>query len=202
MIFIKGLFYGIGVSFLLGTVFFALLQQGFKFGWRAGFFIALGVVFTDSLFITLVVLFTDWSSGFIQNNRTIITLFGAVFIIFLGFMGLIRAIRKQQTTENLQRFIPIKLFTMGVILNLANPANFFVWLGLQVLLLAQNYSFSERFQFFGASLLAIFIAEVFIASFAFYFKSKLQSKSLYLVQRGINLIFIAIGISLLIKLSF
>ena len=48
-----GFSYGIGLSLMLGTVFFALIKFGLSNGYKAGLAIAAGVIASDILFILL-----------------------------------------------------------------------------------------------------------------------------------------------------
>ena len=48
-----GFLTGMVMSVMLGTVFFALVQNSIDYGFRTGIFIALGVIASDLLLITL-----------------------------------------------------------------------------------------------------------------------------------------------------
>lgn len=195
---IQGLLYGLGISFMLGTVFFALIQQGLKFGVKAGVFIAIGVILTDIFFIALAFFFTDLASTFIQSNRSFITLLGAGFIIVFGLVGVLTT-NKQEEFSAVEKLIPLRMIALGAVLNATNPVNFFVWLSLQVLMLSQGFGNAYALTFYGFSLFAIFLAEVGIATFAYYLKNKLNEKVLLYLKNGINLLFIGIGVILLLK---
>jgi threonine/homoserine/homoserine lactone efflux protein len=196
---ISGLAYGFGISFMLGTVFFTLIQQGLKHGAKAGVAIATGVIITDIIFISLAYWFTDLASVWIENHKTVITLGGGIFIIGMGIFGLIKKSKVQESKEEKSDFSPFKLMGIGATLNATNPVNFFVWLTLQTLLLSKGYKTTEIVTFFTASLAAIFMAEVAFAWLAFYVKNKLNRKVLVYIKTGINVIFIAIGLYLVIS---
>ena len=66
---LSGFVYGLGISFMLGTVFFTLIQQGLKHGAKAGIAIAVGVILTDIVFISLAYWFTDLASASLFASR-------------------------------------------------------------------------------------------------------------------------------------
>ena len=51
-----GLATGFALSWTFGTVFFMLIQTSIRHGYRKGFYIATGVVFTDLIFILISLL--------------------------------------------------------------------------------------------------------------------------------------------------
>lgn len=198
----SGLIYGFGISLMLGTVFFTLIQQGLKHGARAGVAIAIGVVLTDLIFISLAYWFTDSASVWIENHKNEITLVGGLFIIGMGIFGLAYKARLREISDGKPDYNPIRLVGIGATLNATNPVNFFVWLTLQTLLVSKGYNTTEIVAFFASSLVAIFLAEVAFASFAFYIESKLNQQVLGYIKSGINVIFIGIGVYLIISILF
>lgn len=196
MIFIKGLFYGIGVSFLLGTVFFALLKYGRVWGSKAGMAIASGVVFSDLVFIGLVLVFRDVSESFISESEQLLYSFGGILLIFLG-IGQWVAKEKEEKSYSAKNVL--QLISLGFILNISNPVNFFIWLGIQSSLTLQGYTIGLQLVFLSASLLGIFIAEVTIAAISKHLLRALQGLFLRIFKTVVALLFVGSGVFLLLK---
>lgn len=196
MIFIKGLFYGIGVSFLLGTVFFALLKYGRVWGSKAGMAIALGVVFSDLIFISLVLIFRDVSESFITESKHLLFSLGGILLIFLG-IGQWLTKEKEEKAYSAKNVL--QLVSLGFILNISNPVNFFIWLGIQSSLTLQGYVVGPQLVFLSASLLGIFIGEVTIAAISKHLLRALQGSFLRIFKTSIALLFVGSGVFLLLK---
>jgi hypothetical protein len=143
--------------------------------------------------------FTDVASASITANKVTITVLGAIFILGLGIFGLLQKQTQAKNVEGENGFSWPKLIGLGATLNATNPVNFFVWLALNALMLGQGKSNAYVFWFFAASLAAIFLAEVFIAKMAQFFSHKLKGKMLNYIKKGINMVFIAIGIFLMLS---
>ena len=81
---LKGIVSGITVSFLIGPIFFALVELTISKGWRCGFFYILGVLISDVVLIyaveTVLVHFP------FDNIKSQIGLFGGILLIaFAGW---------------------------------------------------------------------------------------------------------------------
>ncbi len=198
---ISGLGYGLMVSFMLGTVFFALINNGIQHGARAGVAIASGVVFTDLVFIVLAYWFTEVTSQFIKAHTFAITLLGGLFVIVLGVLGLYYKTRFDLNPKE-QQFRPFRLFLTGALLNSSNPVNFFFWLALQSVLVGKGIEQERAFVFFASCLSAILLTEIAIASLAQRLTRKSGKKWLSRIKAGINILFIAVGLALLVNLFF
>ena len=50
---LNGVIYGIVLAFLVGPVFFTILQTSIERGFRSGFFVAMGVSLSDAFYISI-----------------------------------------------------------------------------------------------------------------------------------------------------
>jgi len=190
---------GIILTLMLGTVFFALIEDGMAHGFKAGVAIAFGVIATDVGFILLAHLFTKATSEFIQQHKEIILIASGTFIIGLGVMGLIKTSSNKDVKSSTNSFSAVKLILKGAALNGTNPVNFFAWLSLQTVLLTNNVNQTYFWTYFAACLLMIFVMEVLFAFLAKKLAKKLKDGLLYKVKFAINIIFIVLGILVVVK---
>ncbi|MDX1904679.1 MAG: LysE family transporter [Thermonemataceae bacterium] len=198
--FIYGFGTGIVLSLMLGTVFFALVQNSVDFGYKSGVFIALGVIFSDAFFITGALLGTSYLPS-IPKMPFYTSLIGGGLLIFLGFLSIFK--KNPKIVYPKTKFGNIIYYlTTGVLLNIINPVNFFFWVAIAAKLKTDDYLLNEQISFFIACLLAIFTTEFAIAFFA----AKLRKLFTPQVLRSINvvsgLIFIGFGIKLLYDAFF
>jgi len=186
---------GIVLSLMLGTVFFALIQNSVDFGYKSGVLIALGVVFSDVLFISGALLGTSFLPT-IPNLSFYTSLVGGGLLIVLGLVSILKKDPKIAYPKTKFGNI-VYYFTTGFLLNVLNPVNFFFWVAIATKLTGENYTQSQQIVFFIGCLAAIFLTEVAIAFFA----SKLRNVFTAKVLRGINVVsgvvFVGFGIKLL-----
>jgi len=200
MYMIDAIFFGFGTgiafSLMLGTVFFALVQNSVDFGYKSGIFIALGVVISDVFFISLALLGSSYLPN-IPQMPFYSSLVGGSLLITLGLVSFFKKNPKLMYPKthfgNLMYY-----FSTGFLLNIFNPINFFFWAAIVSYLRTEKFfPLSEQIIFFMACLTAIFSTEVVIS----YFASRLRRFFTSLVLRRINqvsgLIFFSFGIKLL-----
>ncbi|MCU0437634.1 MAG: LysE family translocator [Raineya sp.] len=186
---------GIVLSLMLGTVFFALIQNSVDYGYKSGVLISLGVVFSDILFISGALLGTSFLPT-IPNLSFYTSLVGGGLLIVLGAISILKKDPKIAYPKTKFGNI-VYYFTTGFLLNVLNPVNFFFWVAIATKLTGENYTQIEKILFFVGCLLAIFSTEVGIAFSA----SKLRKLFTAKVLRSINvvsgIVFVGFGIKLL-----
>lgn len=191
-----GFAYGVSLSFMLGTVFFALLKYGLEQGYRAGMAIATGVIVSDVLFILLAFGFTQSATELIQDNQQWVLLIGGILIFLFGLFGIVVGSKAKNDLKPVKQLGSVKLALLGFTLNISNPVNFFAWATIQTLMVTKVYSITRSVSFLVSSLLAIFVMEVLIAFFANKLKARMNQATIHVINKVIYLIFILIGIYL------
>ncbi len=123
-----GILLGIGLAFLIGPVFFTLVQTSAHKGFKLGLFLAIGIALSDLFYIFL----TYAGISQIANNAQI--QFGLGIggsIIMLGF-GVNMIIKKIPRTEYEELHISnkhrIKYILKGFALNAINPGVLLFWI--------------------------------------------------------------------------
>lgn len=196
---INAFFYGLGwgtvLSLMLGTVFFTLIQSSIDNGYKSGALIALGVVFSDILFIAVAA----FGVSFIPNISHL-SFYGYLLGgIMLVVMGIASFFKKPQTPTYPKTGIGGVLFytSKGFFLNVLNPVNFFAWVALATQLKVIGYQQDRMLVFFVGCLLAIFLMEVIISIFADKLKKYFSNKVLQIINYVSGSVFFAFGISLI-----
>lgn len=188
---------GIVLSLMLGTVFFALIQNSVDFGYKSGVFIALGVITSDVFFISAAMIGTSYLPD-LPRMPFYSSLLGGALLIALGLVSFFKKNPKlvypKTKFGNLLYY-----FSTGFLLNVLNPVNFFYWVAIVAYLRNEKFfPLNEQIIFFGSCLAAIFSTEVGIS----YFASRLRKLFTPLVLRRINqvsgFLFVSFGIKLLI----
>jgi threonine/homoserine/homoserine lactone efflux protein len=189
-----GFLTGMVMSMMLGTVFFALVQNSIDYGFRTGVFISIGVIASDVILITL-----SWfNTELIPKGGTtdfVVRICGAVFLLLYGLSNLLKKEKAAYPkTENKQL---LKYMSMGFLLNILNPGNYIGWLAITTQLkTVARYEVPKAALYFAGALGAIFLMECLIAWSASFLKPYITEQFLRLVNRLIGVLFIAFGIAL------
>jgi threonine/homoserine/homoserine lactone efflux protein len=195
----KGLLFGMGMSLMLGTVFFSLIQNSIQNGWRKGALIAVGVVVSDFIFISLALFGVNWIEPG-QNNMWIQ---GAAVVLLLG-LGLSMFREKQPKVVSPQTRLGKALYYTlnGFLLNILNPVNFVFWAGLAtVARTTWGYDTDRLMVFFSGCLIAIFGTEVLISFLAHRIKNFLNASMLKWINWITGMAFIGIAIYMVLDMA-
>ena len=189
-----GFLTGLLMSVMLGTVFFALVQNSIDHGFRTGIFIATGVISSDILLIAL-----SWfNAELIPEGSTtdlIVRLCGGIFLLLYGLSNLLKKDKARYPKTEKKRMA--KFISMGFFLNALNPGNYIGWLAIttQIKTVAQ-YALSDAVFYFLAAVSAIFVMECVIAWGAASLKPYITEGFLALVNKIVVVVFIAFSIAL------
>lgn len=127
---LNGIFSGIVLAFLIGPVFFSILQTSIERGFRSGFFVAIGVSLSDTIYITISYLgvYQLFDKG---NFREYLAYFGGAVLLLFGLYYLLVKSRKtispDQETANIRS--PLRLILKGFVINGLSPMVLIFWLG-------------------------------------------------------------------------
>jgi L-lysine exporter family protein LysE/ArgO len=197
--FLSGIAMGVVLGFGFGTIFFALIQNSINHGFKKGLDIALGVVISDILLISLI-LFGSQYLDEVQKFRDIIKYAGGILLVMLGIYQFFP--QKVNTDKNGELISKGRFYFMskGFVLNFMNPINFLAWLSIQIHLKGvSDYSNLQSIYFFLGAILSIFGIEIGISLLANYIGKKLSNKVIKVINYTAGYIFIVLGLILMFK---
>jgi threonine/homoserine/homoserine lactone efflux protein len=143
---VRGVYFGVVLAFLIGPVFFALLQTGMERGFLAGMLVATGVALSDAMYLMLS--FMGLSA--LLENRSFHTYLGVGGGVLLGAFGVYyiflkrkisvgaRAIHEQRTSAH--------YLVKGFLLNTMSPMVPLFWMGT-VSLATADFGYVRMSQF-------------------------------------------------------
>jgi len=189
-----GFLTGMVMSMMLGTVFFALVQNSIDYGFRTSVFISIGVIISDVILIVL-----SWfNTELIPKGGTtdlVVRICGALFLLLYGLSNLLK--KEKAAYPQTEKKQLLKFVSMGFLLNILNPGNYIGWLAVTTQLkTVVKYEVSEATFYFAGALSAIFLLECLISWSASFLKPYITDQFLRLVNRLIGVLFIAFGIAL------
>lgn len=190
----NGIVSGFLLAFLVGPVFFTLLQTSVERGFRAGSFVAMGISLSDALYISVSYLgvYQVFDRG---NFREYLAYFGGVVLLLFGIYYLAVKSRKLSSfdPEKVEERSAWRLMLKGFIINGLSPMVLIFWLGtVGVATTKFGYSTpSKAIPYFASIVGTVFITDLM--------KAKLADKlRVVMTPRFIRTLNIVLGIVMII----
>lgn len=141
-IFIEGVKIGLIVCFMLGPMFFALLQASLEHGFRAGATLGLGLWTSDLIYIVTAYWGLAYVERLVADEQLTATVgfIGGVLLIIFGSVALwVKPNLQKALQQDSQEYTAYWSFWLkGFLLNMFNPFSFFFWLGIISTVLTQE----------------------------------------------------------------
>ena len=196
---------GFFMAFMIGPVFFMLIQTSILKGARAAIAFDIGVLLGDVSFILIAYYGSRSLLEKIKDDPRLFFIGGLVLIIY----GLITYFNKQnkkealEATKNIEIRIKnnyIKLFLKGYFLNFINVGVLAGWLGI-VLVVGPTLNMNPRsiFWYFATVVLGYAITDIGKILLAKQLKNKMTPLVIYRLKRIMGIILIVFGVFLILK---
>jgi len=215
---LEGLLMGLMLTVLAGPILFALLQAGIEQGFKAGMMVALGVFFSDLMFVIAVYFGLSYILAIIELDGFELTLgiTGGIALILIGVGTLLSKppampdddyFLDKKIIDNALLKKPdqhkasyLSLFAKGFFINTANPFTFFFWGVIATAKMAEsNFSEDEFFLFFGGILFMIFASDTLKVLLAKIIRKKLKPKKILLARKMSGIAFVIFGVILMLR---
>ena len=189
---LNGIVSGIVLAFLIGPVFFTILQTSIERGFWSGFFVAIGVSLSDAVYILVSYL------GLVQvieadSFRHYLAYGGGSILLAFGIYYLFVKSKRLTQPERIQTRSWFRLLAKGFIINGLSPMVLFFWVAtvsLATTRLGYNSS-NDVLIFFGSIVCTVFTTDII--------KAKLADKLRLLVTpRLIRVMNIVLGLVLVV----
>jgi len=207
-ILLNGVFFGVLLSFLIGPVFFVLLETSIKKGIKPAVFIDIGVLLSDVLYLIAAYFFAQKILESLNENNYIKYIAAGVFI----FMGLLSILKKQSSEKgqniDVESFdTPSEMdaiifkkrtyFTYvlkGIGLNAINPGVLVYWVAACTTATEElHIPEHQLIYYFVATLATMFGIDMLKIYYASKLKNKLTPKALHKISVGVGCILIVFG---------
>lgn len=193
------------MAFMIGPVFFMLIQTSILKGARAAIVFDLGVIIGDLTFILIAYYGSRPLLEKIKDDPRLFFIGGLVLVIY----GLITYFNKENKKEALESAkiieVPIKnnylkLFLKGYFLNFINIGVLAFWLGT-VLVIGPALKMDQTaiFWYFGTILISYFVTDLGKIVLAKKLKNKMTPRVIYRVKKIMGIILIICGVFLMLK---
>ena len=193
---------GFFLAFMIGPVFFVLIETSATKGFRAAVVFDIGVIVADVFFIFLAY-FSSFQLLENLSNQPGLFVFGGMIITVYGIIIFLK--KPKRSTNEASELVFTKtnylgLFIKGFLLNFINIGVLVFWLGIIIITGPSLENDFNRFvTFFGTMILAYFITDLFKILLAKQLKKKLTPERILKVKKLLGLILIICGLVLIVK---
>jgi threonine/homoserine/homoserine lactone efflux protein len=193
---------GFFLSFMIGPVFFVLLETSVVKGFRAALVFDLGVVLADVIFI-LIAYFSSYRLIESIKGDPALFVFGGLVMLTYGIISLVK---NKKPKKNIDPEDPVELaknnyfnlFFKGFFLNFINIGVLGFWLAILITIGPKlELNPTRMFTFFTAVILSYFITDIFKILLAKQLRSKLNPSNILLIKKAISIVLIISGVFLL-----
>jgi len=201
---LSGIPWGIFLSFMIGPVFFILLETSIIKGFRAALVFDLGVVSGDIVFIAIAYL---GSYRLIQslNDNSALFMLGGILMLSYGLISYISLKKEKKIdTKVIDNEIIKKnytgLFIKGFFLNIINIGVLGFWLAIIISVgpkLEMQTSSSRMMTFFATVILTYLLIDCVKIVLAKQLKTKLTPTNILKIKKGISIVLMVFGIVLI-----
>lgn len=123
-----GLLLGLGTLLFIGPVFFYLIKSTLESGFKAGIFVALGIILGDILCLLIAL----YGSNEFMTRPTFVlwaSIIGGTLLLFMGLKYVLKPNLDTTVKGRLQRSSLLVYGINGFLINFVNPFVFAVWFG-------------------------------------------------------------------------
>lgn len=195
--------YGVILAFMVGPVFFTLIETSITKGFKAGLFFDLGAMTADIFFIIIALYGTSRILEKIKDDPGLL-IFGGVILIAYGVISYIRTAKSFIKIAREHYAVKVKkdlggLFLKGFLLNFVNFGVLAGWIATIIMANALTTSENGVVLFLITVLATFFLTDLLKIFLAKKLKSKMTPRFIFKTKKLISILIIGFGILLLVE---
>lgn len=205
---LPALFLGVFLSYMIGPVFFVLLETSITKGVRAALSFDAGVILGDIAFISIAYFSSFQFVKQLKDEPLLYYIGGAIMSIF-GLISLLQLLKKgvdaniEMPTKISQKSGYLKLFAKGFFLNFINVGVLGFWLGILVTVGPQYDMQPQKiFWFFALAIVGYLLSDLVKIFLAKKLKKKLTPKNIFIIKKISAWVLIIFGLVVAFKPFF
>jgi len=190
---------GIALAFMIGPVFFVLLETSVTKGFRAAVVFDLGVILADVVFVFFAYYGSRTLLEKIKDDPRLFVLGGGILFVY-GLFTFYKRRKPIITDEDLvvvERNNYLSLIMKGFFLNFINIGVLAFWLGM-VVVISPNLEMNDSriFNYFTTIIIAYFLTDLLKILLAKQLKNKLTPHVIRKIKRGMGIALMIFGLVL------
>lgn len=202
---LTGLPLGIFLSFLIGPVFFVLLETAAVKGFRAAIIFDFGVIIADILFISIAYFSSYKLIQSIKNDPSIFV-FGGILMFTYGLISYLKLRKISRTVDievidaELMKTNYFGLLVKGFLLNFINVGVLLFWFLVIITLGPKLQMETPRIvTFFSSVLITYLVVDTGKILLAKQLKHKMTPKNIMRIKKTISIVLIVFGLTIMIQ---
>lgn len=196
---LQGIGAGILFSFLTGPVFFSMIKTSIEKGFKAGFSLAIGVIFSDIIFITL----TIFSSQFVDYNseyNQYVGIIGGLFLFGIGFYYLFNKVKVSYDISETVRIKKRGYILKGFLMCLLSPSTLMFWIMVGGIISVQlHYDMAEKIVFFVIAMATQLSVDCIKTYYAAKLRYRIKEKNIQALNKIAGAVIIIFAIRIFIE---
>ena len=193
---------GFFLSFMIGPVFFVLLETSIVKGFRAAVAFDLGVIVADIFFI-LLAYFSSYQLLENLSNQPGLYIFGGTLLAVYGVIIFSKKTKKSDLETNLKTPTKnnyLQLFMKGFLLNFINIGVLVFWLGIIIVVGPNLEGDLQRFLiFFWTLIISYFLTDLVKILLAKHLQSHLTIRLILNIKKVLGILLLICGLTLVAK---
>jgi threonine/homoserine/homoserine lactone efflux protein len=196
---LQGIGAGILFSFLTGPVFFSMIKTSIEKGFKAGFSLAVGVIFSDIIFITLTIFsaqFLDYKSEYFQY----IGIVGGLFLFGIGLYYLFNKVKVSYDISEIAKVRKRGYILKGFLMCLLSPTTLMFWIMVGGIISVQlHYTMAEKIVFFIIAMATQLSVDGIKTYYAAKLRYRIKEKTIQNLNRIAGAVIIIFAIRLFVE---
>jgi len=196
---LQGIGAGILFSFLTGPVFFSMIKTSIEKGFKAGFSLAIGVVLSDIIFISLTIFgsqFVDYDPKYNQY----IGIIGGLFLLGVGLYYLISKVKVNYEMSEVLKVQRGAYIVKGFLMCLLSPTTLMFWVMVGGIVSGQlHYEMAEKVVFFVVAMATQLSVDLAKTYYAAKLRYRIKEKTIKIMNRTAGAVIIIFAIRLFIE---
>ena len=191
---------GFFLSFMIGPVFFVLLETSALRGFRAAICFDAGVIIADVIFL-IVAYFSSFQLLENLSNQPGLYVFGGVILLVYGIVIIMKkGVKHREPILKTTKGDYLGLFVKGFLLNFINIGVLVFWLGVLIVVGPSLENDPKRLIFFFSAMIAAYVVtDILKILLAKQLRKKLTPPRIYRIKKGLGFILVLCGLVLIVK---
>ena len=201
---VTGIPWGIFLSFMIGPVFFILIETSITKGFRAALTFDLGVVLGDVFFIGIAYLGSYRLISSLKDKPALF-IFGGILMVAYGIISFVKLkkqakIQYEAIDDEIIKKNYGSLFIKGFFLNIINIGVLGFWLAIIISVGPKlEMQTSIMMTFFTSVIVSYLLIDCLKIVLAKQLKSKLTPTTILKIKKGISVVLIVFGLALMVQ---
>ena len=196
---LQGIGAGVLFSFLTGPVFFSMIKTSIEKGFKAGFSLAIGVVLSDIIFISLTLFgaqFLDYKAEY----NLYISLIGGLFLFCVGLYYLLIKVKVSYDLSDAVKVRKRGYMLKGFFMCLLSPTTLMFWIMVGGIISMQlHYDMQEKIVFFVIAMATQLSVDFLKTYYAAKLRYRIQERNIQNLNRVAGAVIIIFAIRLFIE---